>query len=111
MIALNYGALGKYCFPNIDSNIKTFEEIYRYKFLFKYLYNSDACCCTNWFGYNNCGCNLFGCNCMYAQDDLCYYSSVKYSAIIPLISGYCELPTCRTPERCSAVTLNDGVCQ
>merc|ERR1711962_1525762 len=66
----------------------------------------DACCCSLWFGYGECGCNMFGCNCDYANDDYCYYSPVGTSGIVPQ-DGYCRLPTCRSTERCSSVTLND----
>ena len=55
------------------------------------------------------GCNMFGCNCDYANDDYCYYSPVGTSGVVPQ-DGYCRLPTCRSTERCSSVTLNDRVC-
>jgi len=68
----------------------------------------EACCCSLWWDHYGCGCNIFGCNCDYAGDDYCYYSKITdpfnpYS--IPHQSGFCDLPICRTPERCSSVTL------
>ena len=45
-------------------------------------------------------------------DDYCYYSKIDdpfspYS--IPHQSGFCDVPICRTSERCSAVMLKQDV--
>ena len=114
MITLSFGALGMYNFLFIlFFRLKHFTSydflVYLYESSSQYQYYSDACCCSLWFGYGGCGCNMFGCNCDYANDDYCYYSPVGTSGIVPH-EGYCRLPTCRSTERCSSVTLNDGVC-
>ena len=74
-------------------------------FQFYNFQHTEACCCSLWFENINCGCNIFGCNCNYANDDFCYYSP-KYGAET---GGYCRLPVCRSSERCSALTEHNMV--
>ena len=46
-------------------------------------------------------------------DDYCYYTKLSLNGFNyfhpPHPSGFCELPICRTPERCSAVMLKQDV--
>ena len=73
--------------------------------------NKEACCCSLWWNHYGCGCNIFGCNCDYAGDDFCYYSKIDdpLNPHFPYQSGFCDIPICRSPERCSAVVLKQEV--
>ena len=65
----------------------------------------EACCCTlgiaiNWRTYV-CGCNVFGCNCNYANDDICYYGDSYTCPTAQVV--------CHTNERCSDIFAEDTV--
>ena len=125
MIFLSFGALGKHFFLTIIIfEIKRFQHdefqiiiydflVHLYESLSKCFYYLDACCCSYWLGYLRCGCNIFGCNCDYAHDDYCYYTKWDPGNTYELLE---DCPTgnwywaIRSTERCSSVTLNDGVC-
>ena len=35
--------------------------------------NGEGCCCTHRFFNEFCGCNIFGCNCDFNGDGMCWY--------------------------------------
>ena len=53
--------------------------------------SGEGCCCSNWIDTQKCGCNIFGCNCNYNGDGMCWY---KY------FNG--GLPCKRSNEVCAA---------
>ena len=66
---------------------------------------------------NQCGCNIFGCNCNFADDDICYYGPQSYCYTYnPKKDGEIEAcppghakHVCRSNERCSAIAAKDIV--
>ena len=82
----------------------------------------EACCCSFWLtwdGQNNqCGCNIFGCNCNFADDDICYYGPDEYCEIYETTKdggieacqpGEVTKVICRSNERCSAIAAKEIV--
>ena len=72
-----------------------------------------------WFGGGvQCGCNIFGCNCNFADDDICYYGPDEYCNIYGMTKGT-EIEACRpgevtkvicrSNERCSAIAAKEIV--
>ena len=35
--------------------------------------SGESCCCSNWIDTAHCGCNIFGCNCNWNGDGMCWY--------------------------------------
>lgn len=92
-------------FYNNSKNTLFINSIIRndwYSVIFNHI---DACCCS--IGYT-CGCNFFGCNCNYANDDYCYYDGI---ANYVCLKHECRLGNniCRSNERCSAISEIDIV--
>ena len=63
-------------------------------------YYAEGCCCSERWGYLNCGCNIFNCNCNHRGDDLCYYK---------LIGTPCGVIPGEETERCSAFRFKNSI--